>query len=74
VAVTPPPYPAPGWATTQVYPAHGRRVTHRAAFGGALTARELGLGKIWFLPLFVSTLSYGDASQWPYILWCFLPE
>ena len=48
--------------------------THRAAFGGALTARELWLRRIWFLPLFVFMLLYGDARQWPYSLWCFLPE
>jgi hypothetical protein len=39
--------------------------TRRAAFGGALTARELGFGKIWLLTAFVFTLPYGDAGQWP---------
>ena len=40
-------------------------LTHRAAFGGALTARELWFGGIWVLRLFISTLFYGDARQWP---------
>ena len=47
--------------------------THRAAFGGALTARELWLRRIWFLLLFVFMLLYGDACQWPYSLWCSMP-
>ena len=47
--------------------------THRAAVGGALTARELWLRRIWFLPLFVFMLLYGDARPWPYTLWCILP-
>ena len=45
--------------------------TYRAAVGGALTARELWLRRIWFLPLFVFMLLYGDARPWPYTLWCF---
>jgi hypothetical protein len=46
---------------------HGERphVTCRAAFGGALTARELWVERICFLPVFVSRLAYGDAGQWP---------
>ena len=47
--------------------------TCRAAFGGTLAARELGFGQIWFPSLFASTLVSGDARQWPYSLWCFLP-
>ncbi len=45
--------------------------TYRAAVGGALTARELWWRRIWFLPLFVFMLLYGDARPWPYTLWCF---
>jgi hypothetical protein len=48
--------------------------TRRAAFGGALTARELWVERICFLPVFVSRLACGDAGQWPYINWCFLPD
>ena len=50
-------------------------LTDLAAFGGALTARELFFD--YWAPAVVGvyrTLSYGVASQWPYILWCSLPE
>ena len=41
--------------------------------GGALTARELWLRRIWFLPLFVFMLLYGDAPSVAVFPWCFLP-
>jgi hypothetical protein len=44
---------------------HRRLITGRAASGGALTARELGLMGIWLLSLIVPRLPYGDAGQWP---------
>jgi hypothetical protein len=49
---------------------HGRRVrrlheTCRAAFSGALTARELWFESIWLLSVSVTRLPYGDAGQWP---------
>ena len=43
-------------------------LTHRAALGGTLTARELFFDVLW-APAVVGvyrTLSYGVASQWPY--------
>jgi hypothetical protein len=46
-------------------PLHRWHITGRAAFGGALTARELWLGGMWLLPVFVSRLASGDAGQWP---------
>ena len=45
VAATSPPYPTPGWATTQVYPAREAREKQRATeFQNALFASALGKG------------------------------
>src|SRR2546423_12458507 len=48
--------------------------TIRAAFGGALASRELWFGETWYSARLPFTLGFGDACQWPYSLWCFLPE
>jgi len=40
VAATSPPYPTPGWATTQVYPAQGRPRAPRASVGEILIVRR----------------------------------
>jgi hypothetical protein len=49
-------------------------LTHRAASGGTLTARELWFEGLWFRSLSVSILVLRVARQWPYTLWCLMPE
>jgi hypothetical protein len=48
-------------------------LTHRAASGGALTARELFSDDLVVAAVGRATLFCGAARQRPYIRWCFLP-
>ena len=47
--------------------------TLRATSGGALTAHELGLRSIWFLPPLGFMFLCGVAGPWPSYLWCSVP-